>query len=147
MELFIKEKKKKTHEFRAIKVIEYEKIIENLLYEYDSKQVKEQLQKWSEIFMKEYNIMDICSKNNINSVKCYEYFNNDKNFVIIMELCEKDLSKALKEKIIKTGKGFDFEEIREIFNQLNNTFKVMKENNIIHIEYFNLKLILENKII
>ena len=76
--------------------------------------------------------MDICSKNNINSVKCYEYFNNDKNFVIIMELCEKDLSKALKEKIIKTGKGFDLEKIREIINQLNNTFKVMKENNIIH---------------
>ena len=40
-----KGKEKKTYKYRAIKVIEYEKIIENLLYEYDSKQVKDQLQK------------------------------------------------------------------------------------------------------
>ena len=40
---------------------------------------------------KEYKNMIICSKNNINSVKCYEYFCDKNNFVIIMELCAHNL--------------------------------------------------------
>jgi len=76
--------------------------------------------------------MKICSNNNINSVKCYEYFNNKDNFVIIMELCDTNLSKLLKQRLKNERKGFNIEEIYEIMNQLNNTFKMMKENNIIH---------------
>jgi len=72
--------------------------------------------------------MNICSKNNINSVKCYEYFINNDYFVIIMELCDKNLSKLLLER----KKTFNLKEIFEILNQLNNAFKIMKENKIIH---------------
>ena len=83
-------------------------------------------------FITEFENMKICSNNNNNSVKCYEYFNNDNNFTIIMELCDMNLSQLLKEKIVKYQKCFNLEEILEIMKQLNNTFKIMKENKIIH---------------
>ena len=35
--------------------------------------------------LNEYENMKICANNNINSMKCYEYFNTKDNFVIIME--------------------------------------------------------------
>ena len=76
--------------------------------------------------------MKICSKNNINSIKCYEYFINKKYFVIVMELCDNNLSKLLMDKFEKDNKGFNEKEIKEIFKQLNKTFKIMKENKIIH---------------
>ena len=74
--------------------------------------------------------MKICL--NDNSVKCYEYFNNKNNFVIIMELCDKNLSQLLKDKYLKDNKGFNIEEIKEIMKQLNKGFKIMIKNNIIH---------------
>ena len=76
--------------------------------------------------------MKICSINNNNSVKCYEYFNNKDNFVIIMELCDENLLQLLNKRLKNENKGFNSEEIYEIMNQLNNTFKIMKEKNIIH---------------
>ena len=78
--------------------------------------------------------MKICSKNNINSVKCYEYFNTEKSFAIIMELCDLNLSQLILKRlnVKEKGNGFSVEEIYEIMIQLNNTFKIMKDNNIIH---------------
>ena len=49
-----------------------------------------------------------------------------------MELYDKNLSQLLSERILKNKKGFNIDEILEIMNQINNTFKIMKENNIIH---------------
>ena len=51
--------------------------------------------------------MKICSNKNDNSVKCYEYFNNEDNFVIIMELCDKNLLQLLKKRISEKGEGFN----------------------------------------
>ena len=76
--------------------------------------------------------MEECSDNNINSVKCYDYFENDEYFTIIMELCDESLSKLLNRRFKENNKGFNSKEILEIMKQLNNTFKKMKENNIIH---------------
>jgi len=67
-----------------------------------------------------------------NSVKFYEYFYDGNNFVIIMELCDSNLSKLLLEKKNKNTKGFSNEEIYEIMTQLNNAFFFMKNNKIIH---------------
>ena len=67
--------------------------------------------------------MKICSNNNINSVKCYEYFNNKENFVIIMELCDENLLQFLNRKLDKEGKGFNLEEIYGIMIELNWIFK------------------------
>ena len=123
---------KATKELRAIKVKSLEKIKENLLSQYEVKELKKQLNLCIEGFIEEFNNMKICSNNNNNSVKCYEYFKNEDNFIIIMELCDQNLSQILKQKIKNENKGFNSEEIYEIMNQLNNTFKIMKENNIIH---------------
>ena len=43
-----------------------------------------------------------------------------------------NLSQLLKERVKERRKGFNIEEIYDIMKQLNNTFKIMKENNIIH---------------
>ena len=75
--------------------------------------------------------MKKCSQSD-NSVKCYEYFDNNKNFVIIMELCDVNLSQYLMNNLEKFGRGFSAEEIYEIMTQLNNALKIMKNNNIIH---------------
>ena len=130
--LVYKGRDKITKELRAIKVISLEKLQENLSYQYKANEIEEKLNLYIDEFIEVFNNMKICSNNNDNSVKCYEYFNNKDNFVIIMELCDKNLSEVLKQRLIKEKKGFNSEEIYEIMNQLNNTFKKMKENNIIH---------------
>ena len=48
--------------------------------------------------------------------------------MIVLELCDCSLTKLLKEK----KEGFNIKEIKEILNQLNNTFKIMKEKQIVH---------------
>ena len=74
--------------------------------------------------------MKICSKNNINdnSIKFYDYYNTKDKFIIVMELCDEDLQKVLEDR----KKGFNAGEIRDILKQLNNTFKIMNDNKIIH---------------
>ena len=129
-----KGKEKKTNKLRAIKIIDKSQIIGDLLYYYDKVEIGEQLKLCIDGFKTEFDNMKICSKNNNNSVKCYEYFNNDNNFIIIMELCDSNLQKLLQDRILKDNKCFNSEEIFEIMRQLNNTFKIMKENNIIHIK-------------
>ena len=130
-EIVYKGKEKGKDELRAIKVINLQKIKENLMNEYGT-ELKKQLELCINGFMTEFENMKICSLNNENSVKCYEYFNNEDNFTIIMELCDTNLSTVLTKRVEKNGKGFNSEEILEILNQLNNAFKVMKENKIVH---------------
>ena len=123
-----KGRNKETKELRAIKVIDIDKIEENLSSQYEREEIEEQLKLCIEGFKEEFEIMKICSNNNNNSVKCYEYFNNENNFVIIMELCDKNLLQLLNKRIKEEGKGFNIEEIYDLMIQLNNTFKIMKEN-------------------
>ena len=127
-----KGKDKKSKEMRAIKVISIEKIRLDLLSQYDKKEIAEQIKLYIEGFIQEYTIMEICSKNNENSIKCYEYFNNEDHFAIVMELCDMNLLQFLNKRYDETEKGFNSEEIYEIMNQLNKTLKIMKENSIIH---------------
>ena len=127
-----KGKEKETGQLRAIKVIYKNQLIENLSYKYEPKEIEEQLKLCINGFISKFENMKIRSTNNNNSVKCYEYFNNDDNFTIIMELCDKNLLQLLMEKIKKDKKCFNIEEILEIMKQLNNALKIMKENKIIH---------------
>ena len=127
-----KGKEKKNNKLRAIKIIDLQKIKEHLINEYDGEYIKKNLELCVNDFITEFNNMKICSTNSENSVKCYEYFHNKNNFAIIMELCDTNLSKVLTNRIIENGKGFSSEEILEILNQLNNVFKIMEENKIIH---------------
>ena len=120
------------NDYRAIKVIDLDKIRESLLLEYGIEGLEQQLNICIDGYIKEFENMYLCSKNNNHSVKCYEYFLNKKYFAIVMELCDKNLSQLLTEKIHNTKEGFKADEIYDIMNQLNITFKIMKENKIIH---------------
>ena len=72
--------------------------------------------------------MLICGSNNKNSIQLYEYFNNEKEFVFVMELCDENLLGLLK----REKKVLNENELYNILIQLNNTFKIMSEKNIVH---------------
>ena len=124
-----KAKEKGSNRLVAIKVMDLDKIRKNFMNIYEDEEIENQIKLCKEAFKNEYENMKICSENNINSVKCYEYFENDNFFVIIMELCDKNLAKLLLER--KKNK-FNKDEILEIMKQLNKTFKIMSERKILH---------------
>ena len=63
-----------------------------------------------------------------NSVEIIDYYDNEEEFIIIMELCDDTLFHIL----CKTEKGFSAQEIRKILLELNNVFKRMNKYNISH---------------
>ena len=122
---------KNKKELRAIKVMDLDKIKSNFINIYEEEEVDKHIKKCIDGFIEEYKNMKICSENNINSVKCYDYIKNEDYFIIIMELCDSNLDQLLMDKIKKKIK-FNIDEILNIMKDLNNTFKIMKEKNIIH---------------
>ena len=91
----------------------------------DNNYTDEEIEDSIDLITKELKSMDICY--NQNSVKLYDYFKNDEEIVIIMELCDDNLENILNHK-----KSFKIEQIYNIMCQLNNTFKIMAKNRIIH---------------
>ena len=79
-----KGKEKKTNELRAIKIIQSDDTRNILLNELESDEIEVKLNSYIKDYIQEFELMKICCENNINSVKCYEYFNNRQFFVIIM---------------------------------------------------------------
>ena len=110
----VKGKNKKTGEIVAIKKI----YIEDSYTEEDLN-----------LMINEINNMKICTNNNLNenSVKLYECFQIDQEFIIVMELCDNNL-----ENLLRLKKGFKPNEIYKIMTQLNNTFRIMVKNEIVH---------------
>ena len=111
-----KVKEKSTNEFKAIKIIDND----------------EQNEKGINLIINnELKNMRLCSNDNKNiySVKLYEYFINEKEFVIVMELCDDNLLKILRKK---NKEGFKPDEIYNIMSQLNETFRIMVKNKIVH---------------
>ena len=58
-----------------------------------------------------------------NSVKIYDYYDTEKEFIIIMELCDETLFHVLCRK--EQERGFKSEEIKYVLLQLNKVFKKM----------------------
>ena len=77
-------------------------------------------------FYREIECMKKCECD--NSVKLIKEFQTQNNYNIIMELCDTDLLCHLYER----KNPFTAEEIRDIFSQLNNAFRKMTQNNILH---------------
>ena len=128
-----KAKNKKTNEVRAIKVIDKEKLRKQYYNENLSKMPEDYMYDYIENFKNEIKYMKIMEGNNgknINTVKYYEYFNTEKELVIVMELCDNNITKLFEKK--KREEGLNIEEIYNILNQLNNSFKIMNENKIVH---------------
>ena len=116
-------KLKDTGEFRAIKVIDINKIIDGFLNENLINPSEEEIKTYIDGLYNEIENMKILEgkdKNNINSVKFYEYFHTEKEFCIVMELCDENLFQILSKK--EVNKGFDIDEIKNILNQLNKSF-------------------------
>ena len=78
------------------------------------------------LFKRELEILK--SKTCENSIKLFSNFEEDENDVIISELCDKNLDVILFQR----ERGFTSHEIYDILTELNNAFKYMNENKIIH---------------
>ena len=130
-EVYIVENKA-TKEKRAIKIFKLKDIIENLKQKYYTNEItdeiKEEFQKYIESIINEIENMKICSYKNKYSVEFYEYFKNENILAVVMEKCDNSLNNILRNK----KEGFNIKEIFEIMIQLNKTFKIMRENKIVH---------------
>ena len=105
-------------DIRAGKKVAIKRIKKKLLYENGNFLLN--------AYNKEIEIMRLCECE--NSVKFFCDFDTENHRNIIMELCDKDLLCYLYER--KTA--FTIDEIRETFLQLNNAFRKMRNNNILH---------------
>ena len=112
-----KAKLKNTDELRVMKKKDKKNIIDNLGEDY-----------YKNKFLKSYENMEICCKDNVNSVKLYEYCDTEKELISVTELVDENLGEFLK----KRDQGLNPQEILGILKQLNNTFKIMVNNLIVH---------------
>ena len=125
-----KAKHKKNNQERAIKVINKKSIKEDLKRQ-TLRQVKEEdIKPYIDRLYKEIEYMEVIegsNRDNKNTVKFYECFDNIDEFAIVMELCDENLANLLERK-----GTFTVGEIFDILTQLNNTFRIMTKNNIAH---------------
>ena len=75
----------------------------------------------------EIDILERMSKCD-NSVKFYAHYTENNYEIIILELCDCELEKILND----SPKGFSSSVILSIMKGLNNAFKIMNMNNILH---------------
>ena len=112
-----KVKLKNTDELKVMKIIDKKKYLDDFGEDY-----------YKNKLLKSYEYMEICFKDNVNSVKLYEYCDTEKEFIGVTELVDENLSEFLK----KRDQGLNPQEILGILKQLNNTFKIMVNNLIVH---------------
>ena len=113
-------------EFVAVKKIFKDKLKKEMKYKLKKTITEEDFKSEVLKFNKEIRNMEICQCE--NSVKIYDYYDTEKEFIIIMELCDANLLDVL----IEREKNFTTEEIKDILLQLNNAFKLMHKNKILH---------------
>ena len=119
----------KDNENWALKIIDKEDMRIRLRNDYNKDNIEEEFKKYIEDKLKnEIELMRICMKNNKNSIQFHEFYDKDKEYAIVMELCDGNLQNMLN----KRNSGFNRDEVLDIIKQLNNTFKIMEENKIIH---------------
>ena len=122
---------KKSKEMRAAKIFDKKRLID----EYKRRNIKiptsAEMKPEIDRFFNEYNNMKIVQgQNNDNeyTVKLYEHFYNNNEFIIVMELCDDNLLNVFAKK----KENFTPEDIFELLTQLNNSFKIMAVNKLLH---------------
>ena len=138
-----KAKNKKTNEIRAIKIIEKSKITNSFINNYLREPTDEEMKSFIDGYLIEIENMKLLegkNKDNNNIIKYYEHFENKNELAIVMELCDENLLNIIAPR----KEPYKPEEIFMILNQLNNSFKIMTENKLIH-KNLNLKNILIKK--
>ena len=132
--IIYKAKDKKTGQEKAIKIMDKRRIRNKLEENFDipRKATDEDLKPIIDGFFIVVNHMKILqginNENKNNTVIFEEYFNNYDYFVIVMELCNDNLYNYIKKK----NKFLKFKEIQQILIQLNNSFRIMVKNKILH---------------
>ena len=124
-------KVKKSNELRAIKIFDIGKIRNNFKKKFLKISNNNDIKVYIDTFKNEINNMKIVegiNNKNYNTVEFIESYENDNEFAIIMELCDDNLLNIF----VKRPKPFNSDEICDILVQLNNSFKLMNENKLIH---------------
>ena len=123
-------KLKRNNKGRAIKIMDKKKIKEEIKKEKIREPTDEDMKPYIDGFYNEITIMEILEgeKDNDNTVKFYEFYNTEKEFVIVMELCDENLLQFLSQR----KQNFSIGEIYDLLTQLNNSFKLMVKNQISH---------------
>ena len=91
-----KAKLKNTEEFRAIKIINKNSMIEEIGEEY-----------FQNVLKKSFENMALCCQNNNYSIKLYEHFDTENELDYVMELMDENLNQFLKKK----DKGLNPQEV------------------------------------
>ena len=104
---------KNTKELRAIKIVKLKSIKLLIKKEYSTEEAIKEINNYIEKLNNEIKLMELCGKNNENSVKYFESYETEDEFVIIMELCNESLKEYAKEKTLNS------KEIYNILSQLN----------------------------
>ena len=126
--IIYKATEKETNQLRAIKIYNKNKIKNELKKDLKKEPSDENLKPYIDGFYREMELMKIIQgKNNDNAVKFYEYFDNDDEFCLVMELCDNNLF-----QIFLKSKSFTEEQILDLLTQLNNSFKIMYEKKLVH---------------
>ena len=123
---------KNTNELRAIKIFNKKKVKEEYMRNYLNEISDLEMKKYIDYFFNEINHLKLIGKirnrENPYTVKFIEYFNTKDEFVIILEYCDENLLSLFSNKKL----GFNSQKIRDILTLLNNSFKIMAQNKIIH---------------
>ena len=123
-------KHKKSNEKRAIKVIDKQIIKKAFKNTFFKEPNSEEMKPYIDCLLNEIKNMQIAEgedKDNENTVKFFESFDNDKEFAIIMELCDDNLLNYIS----KQKDNFNLDEKIDIINQINKTLqKIVEKKNI-----------------
>ncbi len=120
---------KKNNKKVAIKIIDLNEYISFI----ESREEKKFTQKQKQRYLNDINEMIPKEVTNMilmkceNSVKFIDLIKEENTYNMIMELCDSDLL-----KLIRDNKGLTIKQIYQILCQLNIAFKKMVKNNIIH---------------
>ena len=85
------------------------------------------LENYQQDLNNEINILELLSYNN-NSVKFYGDYDNENEKIIVMEKCDQNLNEFMKQR----RKALTVEEIKSKFKSLNELFKLIQNESIIH---------------
>ena len=126
----VKSLKRNTNEEKAVKNIDL-KLIRNKIEDKELRPcTEEDLKIYIDDFIQETENMELMrgpKRDNKNTIIFYEYFQTENEFCIVQELCNGSLKDILRQK-----KKFTVKEIYQILSQLNNTFRILKKNNLSH---------------
>ena len=125
---------KGTKEQRALKITDKKKIKEQLSRELFRIPTEEDLYPYTSCFdneVKNMKMMEGYNRENENTVKYYDHFDTENEFVIVMELCDDNLMNVFIKR--NTQKNpFNVEDIYEILSQLNYSFRMMVAKQLVH---------------